>query len=722
MTASPMLAAEAHTYRSSGHDRVFWDRIALAVTTPRSWLIALAVALLGGVVIGLAGANDAGTRSPDFLPPSSESARTDAAAKQFPGGDRTAAILVVTRSDGGVLTPADLAVVTEARDRILTALGTRDTPAPMLTSNDGRAAVAPVPLRADLSGFALNDAVKAVRNAAADGLPASLIAHVTGGPAFGADIANSFTGANIKLLVVTALVVAVLLIVTYRSPVLWLVPLAVIGLAEQVATAVGTAVAGITGLTFDGSTSGITSVLVFGAGTNYALLLISRYREELRHNADHRHALRRAVRMAGPAILASNATVVLALLTLILAVVPSTRSLGALAACGLVVAALFVLLMLPPLLALFGPRLFWPFVPRPGSADTVETGPWHRIAERVARRPRLIGGISVLVLAVLATGLLGTTIGLSQTEQFRVKADSVAGFEKLATHFPGGLADPTVVVADTSRTSTVQQAIDATSGVVSVTPTGQSATGRSSWSVVIDAAPASERAFEIVAALRDSVHTAGPAVLVGGSDAKALDVRDAATRDRLVVIPAILAVVLMVLYVLLRAVVAPLVLTAATVLSALAALGLGGWASIHVFGFPRLDSSTPLFALLFLIALGVDYTIFLVTRAREETAEHSTGEGMVRAVSATGGVITSAGIVLAAVFCVLGVLPLIVLTQVGIIVGLGILLDTFVVRTLVIPALFALIGPNIWWPSGTDDRAPQSPLGPAAAMAGRHRR
>ena len=722
MTASPMLAAEAHTSRSSGHDRVFWDRVALAVTARRSWLIALAVALLGGVVIGLAGANDDGTRSPDFLPPSSESARTDAAAKQFPGGDRTAAILVVTRSDGGMLTPADLAVVKEARNRMLTAVGTRDIPAPMLTSDDGRAAVAPVPLRADLSGFALNDAVKAVRNAAADGLPASLIAHVTGGPAFGADIANSFTGANVKLLVVTALVVAVLLIVTYRSPVLWLVPLAVIGVAEQVAAAVGTAVAGITGLTFDGSTSGITSVLVFGAGTNYALLLISRYREELRHNADHRHALRRAVRMAGPAIVASNATVVLALLTLILAVVPSTRSLGALAACGLVVAALFVLLMLPPLLALFGPRLFWPFVPRPGSADTVETGPWHRIAERVARRPRLIGGISVLVLAVLATGLLGTTIGLSQTEQFRVKADSVAGFDTLATHFPGGLADPTVVVADTSRTSAVQQAIDATSGVVSVTPTGQSATGRSSWSVVIDAAPASERAFEIVAALRDSVHTAGPDVLVGGSDAKALDVRDAATRDRLVVIPAILAVVLMVLYVLLRAVVAPLVLTAATVLSALAALGLGGWASIHVFGFPRLDSSTPLFALLFLIALGVDYTIFLVTRAREETAEHSTGEGMVRAVSATGGVITSAGIVLAAVFCVLGVLPLIVLTQVGIIVGLGILLDTFVVRTLVIPALFALIGPNIWWPSGTDDRAPQSPLGPAAAMAGRHRR
>ena len=217
MTASPILAAGAETDHSSAHDGKFWDRIAVAVTAARSWLIALAVALLGGVLIGLVGANDAGTRSPDFLPHSSESARTDAAAKQFPGGDRTAAILVVTRSDGGVLTPADLAVAAEARNRMLTAVGTRNTPAPMPTSDDGRAAVAPVPLRADLSGFELNDAVKAVRNAAAEGLPASLISHVTGGPAFGADIANSFTGADIKLLVVTALVVAVLLLVTYLT-------------------------------------------------------------------------------------------------------------------------------------------------------------------------------------------------------------------------------------------------------------------------------------------------------------------------------------------------------------------------------------------------------------------------------------------------------------------------------------------------------------------------
>jgi RND superfamily putative drug exporter len=219
------------------------------------------------------------------------------------------------------------------------------------------------------------------------------------------------------------------------------------------------------------------------------------------------------------------------------------------------------------------------------------------------------------------------------------------------------------------------------------------------WSVVLDAEPGSADAFRTVDALRDSVHDVDGTALVGGSDASARDARAAAQRDQWVVIPAILAVVLTVLYVLLRAVLAPLVLVAVTVLSAFAALGLGGWVSVHAFGFPALDNTTPLFAILFLVALGVDYTIFLVTRAREETPQHGTRNGIVRAVSATGAVITSAGIVLAAVFCVLGVLPLIVLTQLGIIVGLGILLDTFVVRTVIIPALFTLIGPRIWWPA-----------------------
>jgi RND superfamily putative drug exporter len=439
--------------------------------------------------------------------------------------------------------------------------------------------------------------------------------------------------------------------------------------------------------------------LVFGAGTNYALLLISRYRQELSRHDEHRLALRRAVRRAGPAIVASNATVVLSLLTLLFAVTPSTRSLGALAACGLVLAALSVLVVLPPLLALCGRRLFWPFIPRAADRAPLDSGPWHRIAAWVGRRPALVAAVTIAVLAVLATGLLGTRIGLSQTEQFRVRADSVYGYDVVAAHFPVGMASPTVVVAPTAQATQLRQALGSAPGVVSVSESGPSQTGLTKWSVVIDAPPASGKAFGIVAALRDSTKAVAPGALVGGADAQALDVSTAAEHDRRVLMPAILAVIIAVLFVLLRSALAPPTLLAATILGALAALGLGGWASMHAFGFPALDNSTPLFAFLFLAALGVDYTIFLVIRAREEAAHRGARDGMISAVSATGGVITSAGIVLAAVFCVLGVLPLIVMTQLGIIVGLGILLDTFVVRTLVIPALFALIGDRIWWPN-----------------------
>ncbi|SRX96024.1 putative membrane protein actII-3 [Nocardia brasiliensis ATCC] [Mycobacterium shimoidei] len=679
---------------------MFWERQAALVTNRRSWLIALAITIAAGALMALAGSNSAAGQSPVSLPSSSESAKAAAALAQFPGGDVATAILVTTRRDGSALTPADLAASEQARGRMQRVAQSMPRPAqPTTTSRDGKAAISMVSLSAELSGLELNDAIKALRAAAADGLPTTLIAHVTGGPAFGADIANAFSGANVTLLVVTVLVVALLLVITYRSPVLWLVPLTVIGFADQVASAVGTLVADTTGLNFDGSTAGITSVLVFGAGTNYALLLISRYREELRNETDHRAALRHAVRAAGPAILASNATVVLALLTLILAITPSTRSLGVCAACGLVVAAISVLFVLPPLLALCGRRVFWPFIPRTGDAQTTTVGGWHRVADAVSRRPAQVCAVAVTILAASSAGLLGTHIGLSQTEQFRVQADSVSGFRTLAAHFPGGASDPTVVIADTTRTRQVQNAIIEVPGVVSTASAGQSPTGLTKWSVVIDAAPSTNEAFDTIAALRNSVRSADPAALVGGADAQAADVRAAASRDRVVLIPAILAVVLAVLYVLLRALLAPPVLVAATVLSALAALGLGGWAGIHIFGFPALDNSTPLFAFLFLVALGVDYTIFLVTRAREETPDHGARDGMVRAVSATGGVITSAGIVLAAVFCTLGVLPLIVLTQLGIIVGLGILLDTFIVRTLVIPALFAMIGIRIWWPT-----------------------
>jgi RND superfamily putative drug exporter len=647
----------------------------------------------------LIGGNAAAGQAPLSVPSGSDSAKVDALAGQFPGGTRVPLVLVVSRADGTALDSADVAAAQAARDRMLAVTRQPEGRAPVTVSADGKAVIGVVSVGANLSGLELNDAVAALRNAANQGLPAALRAHVTGGPAFGADIANAFTDANVTLLAITASVVALLLIATYRSPVLWLAPLLVIGLADRVSAAVGTAVASLTGLSFDGATAGITSVLVFGAGTNYALLLISRYRQELSRHSDHRDALRRAVRMAGPAIAASNATVVLALLTLLFASTPSTRSLGAMGACGLVVAAVSAVVVLPPALALCGRRLFWPFIPRPENGAALDSGPWHRVAEWVGRRPAVVSAIAIAVLAVLSTGLLGTKIGLSQTEQFRVRADSVSGYDVVAAHFPAGIGSPTMVVAPTDQAARIQQAIASNSGVVAASEAGHTTTGLTKWSVVIDARPSTGRSFDIVAALRHSVKAVDPGALVGGADAQALDVRDAAVHDRRMLIPAILAVILAVLYALLRSALAPLILLAATILGALAALGAGSWASMQVFGFPALDNGTPLFAFLFLAALGVDYTIFLVTRAREESVVHGAHDGMVRAVSATGGVITSAGIVLAAVFCVLGVLPLIVLTQLGIIVGLGILLDTFIVRTLVIPGLFALIGDRIWWPS-----------------------
>ncbi|MBF6498680.1 MMPL family transporter [Nocardia cyriacigeorgica] len=674
-----------------------WNRYASVVSSRRSWwvLVVLAIAAIG--VIGAVGENESAGEAPNSLPDGNQSAQIEQALAQFPDAGSAAAVIVVSRDDGAALTDADLAA---ARDAVARAGAGEPGGIRLVTAPDGAAAIGQVPVSAELSGFALTDEIDRLRTVSTTGLPEELQLQVTGGPAFGADIADSFSGANATLLAVTAAVVAILLIVTYRSPVLWLIPLLIVGLADRVATSVGTGLAALTELSFDGSTSGITSVLVFGAGTNYALLLVSRYRDELRRESDHRRALHHACRRAGPAILASNLTVVSALLILLLASVPSTRSLGASAAAGLLVVVVFVLLGLPAALALCGRKVFWPFVPEAGGPDVTETGVWHAIATRVVERRALVATSATAALVVCAAGLFTVDVGLSQTEEFRVQAESVAGFETLAAHFPAGTGDPAVVVARSVAAPQVEQALTDTPGVQRVTRTGTADSGLTRWAVVIDAPPESERAFAQIESMRDRLAAIPDAdALVGGSDAEALDTRNAASRDRAVIIPLILLVVLIILIGLLRAIPAALVLVTVTVLSALAALGLGSWVSVHLFGFPAIDTNVPLFAFLFLVALGVDYSIFLVVRAREETPGHGTTQGIVRAVATTGTVITSAGLVLAAVFCVLGVLPLITLTQLGIVVGLGILLDTFVVRTVIIPAAFATIGDRIWWPS-----------------------
>ncbi|MGJ3507938.1 MMPL family transporter [Enemella sp. A6] len=668
----------------------------------RSWIFLLIALLVSGLV--LAWGAESSVESADNLPDGAESARVTELQKEFPDAGEAPVLAVFTRDDGEKLSKEDIGAATEAHARMLEVdrgvdNGEPDGP-PVIPAPEGEAAVSLIPVDSGLSGFPLSETVADLRAAGADGLPDDLTMKITGGPAFGADIAKAFDGADFRLLGATAVVVAVLLLITYRSPILWLVPLVVVGVADRVAAIVTTRAGEAFGLTLDASTAGITSVLVFGAGTNYALLLVSRYREELRRFDNHRDALARASQHAAPAILASNITVVLALLTLVLATLPNTRMLGMSAAVGLLIALAFGLLVLPPALALCGRGLFWPFIPRVGDENKGATGGWYKLAGGVAKRPFVVLLATTPLLVVFCLGLLGVRVGLEQTEQFRVQAESVEGFETLSEYFPAGLSNPTVVLARTDAAETVTQVLNDHDGVVEAQPTGESDTGWSRWQVVLDAEPASREAFDEVSELRTELDRVdGADALVGGPDAEQLDSRDAASRDLMVILPMILAVVLGVLFVLLRALVAPLLLIVATTLSAFAALGAGAWLSTTVFGFPGLDTSVPLFAFLFLIALGVDYTIFLVIRAREETPEHGTRGGIVRAVALTGGVITSAGIVLAAVFAVLGVLPLITLTQLGIVVGLGILLDTFVVRTIVIPALFTMVGSKVWWPN-----------------------
>ncbi|BCJ34480.1 membrane protein [Actinocatenispora thailandica] len=681
-----------------------WRRLAAVLTGRRSrWLVMVFGLLAAAAVSGaLAGATPPGAAQ--ALPTGSESAQVRQLEQRFPQHELAPVVVVVSRSDGGRLTGADLA----AADRLGTALGRQvgQHASGPIRSADRQAAVVNVPVDADRSNAEIGDTIARLRGTAHRVVPDQLSVQITGGPAFGADIAAAFDGANVTLLAVTIGIVAVLLLVTYRSPILWLVPLAVVGLADQVAARVTAALGAAADLQFD---AGIISVLVFGAGTNYALLLISRYREELYRSADHRTALAAAVRGTGPAILASNVTVVAALLTLLLATMPNTRGLGVAAAVGLAIALLFVLVLLPAALAVCGRRLFWPFVPHPGAAPARAGGFWRRTAGGVTRRPALVVAASLVVLAILAGGLLGTRVGLSQLEQFRVSSQSATGLRVLARHFPAGESAPLVVVARAGAAPAVTAAARQLPGV-QVRPAGSSPDGLVKLTVVDAAQPGSAASLDTVRRLRAAVHAVpGAQAKVGGQTAQDLDVRDAFHHDLRTIAPLILAVALVLLVLLLRSLVAPVLLVAVNLASAIAAIGAGTFVGTRLFGFPALDVNVPLVAFLFLVALGIDYTIFLAHRTRQESAARGTRAGVIAAIGRTGGVITSAGVVLAAVFAALGVLPLTTLAQLGLIVGLGVLIDTLLVRTIVVPAVFALVGDRIWWPSRPHrpDREPE---------------
>lgn len=658
-----------------------------------AWATLALAALVSVVLFGALGSASAPGNGPS-APADSESAQAAQVLAEFPNADRKAVLIVATRDDGEPLTAAD----TDALGAVGPALEeqTGHAPSAPVISDDNKAALIMVPIVAGTDDTENADVIEDLRTVIADQSPPGLSLLVTGGPAFGADVAAAFDGADFTLLMVTILIVAVLLILTYRSPVLWLVPLAVVGLADQAANTVTAALGDAFVWYFD---SGIVSVLVFGAGTNYALLFISRYREELRTHTDHRAALVAAWQRTLPAVVASNVTVVLALLTLVLAVIPGTRGLGTAAAVGLLIALAAVVLVLPAALAVCGRGVFWPFIPRAGT-EVREGRAWRALASRVIRRPIPVLLSGLVVLAVMGTGLLGTSVGLAQADKFRVPSESAAGLEVLSAHFDPGKAQPLLVVTKTGAADDVVQAARGVDTVARVQKDGTTADGELTRIKVTGTyAPGTPQSLDLVRDLREQVHAVpGADALVGGAIATDLDARAGNHHDLVLIAPLVLAVSFLVLLVLLRSLVAPVLLLVVNLASSAAAIGLGSWLSRIVLGQEALDLQVPLLAFLFLVALGIDYTIFLVQRARTEATNHGTRTGMVEAVAHTGAVITSAGIVLAGVFAALGLLPLVTLGQLGLIVGAGVLVDTLLVRTVIVPALFGLFGDRIWWP------------------------
>ncbi|WP_256795814.1 MMPL family transporter [Terrabacter sp. Ter38] len=662
--------------------------------TRKWWAVAIVVLALAGAM-GVASAVGEAQRtsaSTDALPIGSDSAAALALRDRLPEAEGSTAVVVFSK-DSGALTAADLTAV-EGRVAEVPAAGR----APLQRSEDGTAALAIVPVDAtDATDTAA--LVGDIREVVKADLPPGVTAQVTGPAAVQADLAAVFEGANTRLLIATASVVALLLVLTYRSPILWIFPLIVVGVADRLAAVVATHTLAAFSIVWDESTIGILSVLVFGAGTDYALLLISRYRDELRSHADRREAMSLALRRTSEAVMSSAVTVVIGLLTLLLSLFPATRGLGLACAVGVVVAAGFVLLVLPAALVLFDRWIFWPKVPREGEAALADGHSlWRRVGDRVAAHPKRIISVTLVVLAVMAAGIAAIDTGLKPADQFLSKPEAIAASERLAQSFPAGSADPAVIVttADPQAVTTAAEDVPGITGARIVKQAG----GVAEVDAVVAAAPGSDEATETVRALRFAL-TSLPESHVAGTEAVALDQAEASSRDRLVIFPIVLALVLLALGLLLRSVVAPLVLVSTVVATFLASVGASWWIFTKAFGFSGLDDSAPLFAFVFLVALGVDYNIFLVTRAREESRLHGSRQGMLRGLAATGGVITSAGILLAAVFAVLGVLPLVVLAQIGVIICVGVLLDTLVVRTLLVPAIAVVLGDRFWWPRRT---------------------
>ncbi|MEW1587527.1 efflux RND transporter permease subunit [Micromonospora vinacea] len=693
-----------------------------------AWLTVAAAIVVGAAVFGTPQPDNPAPVSATGLSVQWQSTQVQRLQDQLPSSDVQPAIVVVSRSDGGALSEADRATVgARADDLRRFAAGGQVSPAQF--SPDGAVALVAVPLDTAGGQEVVTDTVTQLRTALAD-LPDGLTAEVTGSPAFTADLSSVFDGADITLLAVTAAVVALLLLITYRSPFLWIVPLVVVAATEQLTLRAVDVIVPAVGINLQqGQVTGIASVLVFGAATDYALLLIARYREELRREEDRFAAMRAALRRTAEPILASGGTVVLGVLTLLLSEQETNRALAVACATGVVFAMLSALFVLPAVLVLFGRGLFWPFVPRVGG-PVREGRLWGRLGATVQRRPVVVATLATVLLGGLALGGLGIRTGLSETEQFRAEPEAVTGAQTLARAFPAGSTQPVAVITTPAAVRAVTDAATAVPGVASARP-GDAGTAVAQVDVVLDAEPgtaASDRAIEAlraaVAAVPDSAPPAAAGAdapsgaIVGGSVAATYDSDEANDRDLRLILPIILLLVGGVLVLLLRGLLAPLLLVLTVIASFFASLGAAWLLFDHVLGFPALDSGVLLLAFVFLVALGVDYNIFLVTRAREDARSAGTRAGMLSALRVTGGVITSAGVLLAAVFAVLGVLPLITLTQIGIIVCIGVLLDTLLVRTVLVPALAFLLGDRFWWPGRiTRDAVPDTPRAPEPVAA-----
>jgi putative drug exporter of the RND superfamily len=655
-----------------------------------------------------------------------------------------------------------------------------------ICSPDGKAAIITAYIKGNGDSDSLLDPVKFWRDTVSDpggGLEVKL----TGAAGYSADAIEVFTSINGTLLLSAATLVIILLILIYRSPIFFLIPLAAVMFAEILSRSVGYGLSEL-GVTINGQSSSIMSVLVLGAGTDYALLIVARYREEL-HNFEDRHeAMAAAMRSAGPAVLASAATVIAALLCLTVAKVNGTSGLGPIGAIGVACAAISMLTLLPALLTIYGRRAFWPFVPhtpqwagaheepesalgrrivegsrvgallpviaacllfpfyllgwivktvvflvtlgkvripnlakapvdraifkpyelrrfRHEHAVDVTHGLWARVGNRVASNPMRVLVGSSAVLLVMCGGLAFFSTDLTTNDGYRTEVESVDGQDILAQSFPAGASAPAdVIVPRRGEVHAVTSALEKTNGVEAVSPPVAEGDDGVLIQATLGPPPYSTEAFDLIDPIREAANRAAPGTIVGGATAVETDVREAAGWDSKVIPPIVLVVVFLILVALLRAVVAPLLLIGTVIVSFLAALGVGYFVFDVVFDFPGSDPSLPLFAFVFLVALGVDYNIFLVARAREETQKHGTEQGMVRALAVTGGVITSAGIVLAGTFLVLASLPLVFLTEIGFVVAFGVLLDTFLVRSVLVPALVVKIGPSVWWPSALAKR------------------